>query len=119
MRDYDAAGQPMQANSWSGNTEFLVPNSFDPMTFYAGAAGRISRLEMRPRAGIAETAMLTQKAPPSRVEVPVNVGVLEEYVGTDELAPNFQHTFHWARIGRSTKMGSSSGELDPCPTFMQ
>jgi len=69
--------------------EFFIPNSFDRVAFHAGAAGRISGLEMRPRASMAEAAVRTEKPLPVRVEVPVNAGILEKYVGTYELAPNF------------------------------
>jgi hypothetical protein len=103
VRDYDAAGQSMQADSWSGNTEFFVPNSFHRMT---SSAGRIRRLEIRPRTGMAEPAVRTERAVPARVKVPVNSGILEKHVGGYELTPNVRHTFHWARTGRSTKMQS-------------
>ena len=45
-------------------TEFFVPNSLNRVAFQSDASGRVTGLEMRPRAGMVETAARTGKTSP-------------------------------------------------------
>ena len=73
-------------------TEFFFPNSFTRLIFSLDSGGRPVRAELRPRAGMVDTAVRTSKPLPSRKEVEVSTSILQNYTGTYELAPNFHLT---------------------------
>jgi CubicO group peptidase (beta-lactamase class C family) len=70
-------------------TEFFFPGSFDRLIFVPDGSGRITRVELRPRAGAVEEALRTDQPLPSRKEVQVDPAILQKYVGIYELAPDF------------------------------
>jgi D-alanyl-D-alanine carboxypeptidase len=80
---------PRSAIKAVSETEFFVPGAFTRVFFQADASGRVTSLQIRPRAGMAEIAKRAEQAPQARVEIPVDSRILETYAGDYELAPNF------------------------------
>jgi CubicO group peptidase (beta-lactamase class C family) len=73
-------------------TEFFFPNSFTRLVFAFDSGGRPSQVELRPRAGMPDIAVRTDKPLPSRKVVEVSASILQKYTGDYELAPNIHLT---------------------------